>query len=1019
MTKNIDLEELQSISPITPQLIDAMESQESSGDPFSISSAGAEGPMQFTPDTAKRFGVKDVYNREEAKAGAMRAMNYYYGKYGDLDKALAAYNAGEGRVDKGGEFPPETRKYIPSVKARLEKLQGKGKKSRDLEELESFYPPSFSTVAKTVLKSRGQAISEAERRLEGRDTGEPILPYVFDRLKRGFEPMRMLDQETLGNNKILEMEKEGKISHEEAMEQIGRNHKLYGEPLIGKPEGIPVPKTSTGRRSLAAMYAGAFAEYAALSIIPSGAAVKAGAKPLMAAITEIAMTASAAMSGTHGRLAGEQLGPKYGLTPEEGGDIGEMVLSTLVPALTKSAAYGIGKGIGKGLEKGKEALGISGFGKEDITEAARLATQKEIQAGYTGYPPAAKNVAEAERLRGLEPTFQPSVARATGSPAVIAMEQGEATKSVEMLTKSATEREALLGATKRYGEKVFPSPTRPYTRTVENRLATTQKSLQSTQAEIDSQLKSLGQRTSRFNQTEIGQNLRSLRNEEALKVKKVVDSKYDYSYAIAAAHNFQPNMGPVVKEIEAALGDEAKIWQKKPGVLGEILSKYLPKIPPLKPARTVQAIRENELITRKAVEYGTPVSFKEFDSLYKRLNQELGEAFALGKRTGDWGNYNALDIAKKALKSRLDQIEGSPTLVGKAYSEANKFYATQFAPRFEKGVGGEMAKINRYGYITPDHKVFNALINNPTGLKEAFGLYGNNPRFLGALKRGLYDDFSAHVMKDGVFSPSAAKTYLSAHKDTLALVPEIGRELKNNTVMAEKLLLRRQNIVAEVRGFDKQNLSKLLGAENPTQYIAGKMDDPRALMGMVNVVKNNPSASQSFAHELAGIIVGRNDSAKFLAEHEEALKPIFNSLGEKHWQNIKDLVKMEEIAERVRVPSYVGEKKAEDIGTTLFGTSLPGLVAAAAPRTFATSIRNRVINLTARFGIKIREEQLQQFREAALFNPDVSSVLAQIAKHGSTPKLENSLKTHLFAHGVKVIGITGENMKETREGEKR
>lgn len=214
---------------------------------------------------------------------------------------------------------------------------------------------------------------------------------------------------------------------------------------------------------------------------------------------------------------------------------------------------------------------------------------------------------------------------------------------------------------------------------------------------------------------------------------------------------------------------------------------------------------------------------------------------------------------------------------------------------------------------------------------------------------------------------------------------------------------------------DKQILSKLLQAENSTQFLATKMNDPRGLREISLVVQNNPQASQSLAREMAGIILARSDSKEFLSANAPTLAPIFNSLGKDHWKNVQDLIKMEEIAERVKVPSYVGEQKAEDIGTTLFGTPIRGIVAAVSPRTFATSVRDRTINLGSRFFLKIREEQLQQFREAALFNPDVTAVLAQIGKSGSTPKLENSLRTHLFSHGIKVIGIGEQNRKKMKK----
>ena len=110
---NLDLE----------RLLDAIKYQESrsklypdGGDPNATSEAGAQGPYQIMPKTAAQpgFGVNPIAPgdmRDETKSREfarqyMQAMLQRYG--GNVDKALAAYNGGPGRADKGG-MAPETR----------------------------------------------------------------------------------------------------------------------------------------------------------------------------------------------------------------------------------------------------------------------------------------------------------------------------------------------------------------------------------------------------------------------------------------------------------------------------------------------------------------------------------------------------------------------------------------------------------------------------------------------------------------------------------------------------------------------------------------------------------------------------------------------------------------------------------------------------------------------------------------------------------------------------------------------
>jgi hypothetical protein len=82
--------------------------------------SGASGLMQLMPDTAKMLNVKDSFNVEENVRGGIEYYSRLKEKYnGDQTKALAAYNAGPGRVDKLGRVPniPETQAYVQAVPA--------------------------------------------------------------------------------------------------------------------------------------------------------------------------------------------------------------------------------------------------------------------------------------------------------------------------------------------------------------------------------------------------------------------------------------------------------------------------------------------------------------------------------------------------------------------------------------------------------------------------------------------------------------------------------------------------------------------------------------------------------------------------------------------------------------------------------------------------------------------------------------------------------------------------------------
>lgn len=101
-------------------LLTALIRQESGFDPRAVSRAGARGLMQLMPATARRYGVVRIHDPGENIAGGSAYLRDLLDRFGRLDLALAAYNAGEGAVQKhGNRIPPydETRHYVAAVMA--------------------------------------------------------------------------------------------------------------------------------------------------------------------------------------------------------------------------------------------------------------------------------------------------------------------------------------------------------------------------------------------------------------------------------------------------------------------------------------------------------------------------------------------------------------------------------------------------------------------------------------------------------------------------------------------------------------------------------------------------------------------------------------------------------------------------------------------------------------------------------------------------------------------------------------
>ena len=114
---------------VESHLVHSVIQAESNYNANAVSPKGAQGIMQMIPATARRFGVSNAFDATDNIQGGVRYLRFLLDYYqGDYPKAIAAYNAGEGAVDKYNGIPPfaETQNYVYQVARNLKAARQAG-----------------------------------------------------------------------------------------------------------------------------------------------------------------------------------------------------------------------------------------------------------------------------------------------------------------------------------------------------------------------------------------------------------------------------------------------------------------------------------------------------------------------------------------------------------------------------------------------------------------------------------------------------------------------------------------------------------------------------------------------------------------------------------------------------------------------------------------------------------------------------------------------------------------------------
>jgi hypothetical protein len=142
--------------------------QESGLNPFPKRGAAGEiGPFQLMPDTARRLGIGDPFNPEQNAAGGIKLLHQLFAKFGNWQKAIAAYNEGPRNVSRYGISASELARYVSPVEASAAGI--------DIDKINIYIQGgtnmSHADLARSVKDGIDQAREKASLRLQVQTSG--------------------------------------------------------------------------------------------------------------------------------------------------------------------------------------------------------------------------------------------------------------------------------------------------------------------------------------------------------------------------------------------------------------------------------------------------------------------------------------------------------------------------------------------------------------------------------------------------------------------------------------------------------------------------------------------------------------------------------------------------------------------------------------------------------------------------------------------------------------------------------
>lgn len=617
-----------------------------------------------------------------------------------------------------------------------------------------------------------------------------------------------------------------------------------------------------------------------------------------------------------------------------------------------------------------------------------------------------KRVSDEFAKEGIN--FTPSLPAKTNSPGMLAIEKNLVTDNPSALNRASKNAEDVQLQIADFIDAKFPvTKAQPAAKRVQDLMKLGAANLEKAKTQADDALDNL---TAVFNRNpenfQNGQKIRQLfvRQKEVYQATR--DAKYKDVYQTADRLGIRDNIDDVVTFVDDTLKSDLNAFTQAeiPSVFREVKRKFIGEQKEL----TGRSIPP-DLLAESTKGKPADVSFEEMHSLLKRTNSDL----AVLRGSGDVNaptKIRLLENVKTMLTAKLDSYQNTAFgPVAEKLRDANRFYQTEYLPRFKQGFGSDISsKFTSGEFRTPHEKVTELITkaNNVQAAKDFKLLFDDVPEAWNALRDGYMDTLFRNagvIDANGRIKKTAMDAFLRKNAPTLDQFPQIKADIQLLSTNNAALLERQARIAVQQKELHAAELFKMFNGGDANRVLDTAVTNPQAMRLLaVNAKRGGPEMSKAFARSIAEQVMAKDDPVQFFFKNEEAIRNGLAPLGAEHFKNMRTAIEAVGISQRSIIPQTV--RRESIVPDSIFGaTGNSARAFIAAGKNIARGRSGPVQEGSFLLGQsydKLRRDHKAVVLESIFYDTDTSKVMANLSKNPASEKARSDFATQMVKLGV-------------------